>query len=46
MVLTTTDLKNVERSEHVLECFAEVSTSMVVKSKVGVTVSSAWVVIS
>jgi hypothetical protein len=46
VVLTAAYLQDVKRPEHVLEGLAEIATSMVIKSEVGVAVSSARVVVS
>jgi len=46
VVLSTDNLENVERSVHVFECLAEISTSVVVESEVGVAKSCLGVVIA
>ena len=40
MVLSTSDLQDIERPVHILEALAEVPTSVVVQGQVGIAVSS------
>lgn len=46
MVLSARYFQNIHSSVHVFECLAEVSTSVIVESQVGIAVSCLWVVIT